>query len=668
MERPKAYLVCGLRVYKYIFVLDVYYLLMSASGSGYFLGSSLVTHDQATESTLSRISQTLTGGIPVSGSVEVSNLNEPHGVSGTVDVGNLANPHPISGTVIIGSGSVEVSNLNEPHGVSGTVDVGNLANPHPISGTVIIGSGSVEVSNLNEPHGVSGTVDVGNLGNPHPISGAVTITSGSVTVANLDDPHAVTANITQIAGTAIATGNGTNTGTQRVTIANDNDPLDVVASLDIARNDRDTVVWDGHFESSGDFTTDLRFEYVEDTTIGTITAAFEPTRKAVSISIATDSNVRGTLTSNQSFDVHNKRTTFYVNCSLNVETHASVFNQDNVQIRIHDNVAAGKGVKIQNGIGGILFVVEAHSGFVNVGSASFNIDVFDGTGASGITINWLAQNVHVIEFSESAIKYGISYMDTVYWGHSHDFGNGLKTAALATPMFVEYKIEATPTNTAFVNYFESVMVTQNQGQVMQTGKKLPGPDRVGVLMVGEEEQKDLTFQVKPIKINRRSQGIVTDPFVRNFQMYVLGDVILNYSDTGTAPLGVTDFSFTATTDTYVGRMIIQIQSGSSFDIDGYADIGDELDVGISLWKLPSGGSKEIYNAGYEIKSNGDWIIMGYDVTYHDFGSGKMLAVRSSFNKSGGFIKLSDGDAFGITVNDDFTDLTHHRFVIQYAIA
>jgi len=132
---------------------------------------------------------TPTGTGPTS-NVAVTNWPASLNVNGVVDIGNLPATQPVSGTVSIDnfptsqgatqgtvpwiidgtatvSGSVSVDNFPATQTVSGTVDIGNLPATQDVSGTVDIGNfpavQDVQVTNFPAIQTVSGTVGINNF-------------------------------------------------------------------------------------------------------------------------------------------------------------------------------------------------------------------------------------------------------------------------------------------------------------------------------------------------------------------------------------------------------------------------------------------------------------------------------------------------------------------------
>jgi len=138
----------------------------------------------------------------------------------------------------------------------------------------------------------------------------------------------------------------------------------------------------------------------------------------------------------------------------------------------------------------------------------------------------------------------------------------------------------------------------------------------------------------------------------------------NIDANGDYSLSQTDFKFTSTLDNVkITRLLVFIQDSGNFSADAY---GNNLTLtnGIKLYLKPSGGSKSYINGDLPVKTNSNWSALCYDITLNDFGVGdNSMAVRWTFSKATDLI-LDIGDEFGVDLNDSFTGLVHHYFVIQ----
>ena len=115
------------------------------------------------------------------------------------------------------------------------------------------------------------------------------------------------------------------------------------------------------------------------------------------------------------------------------------------------------------------------------------------------------------------------------------------------------------------------------------------------------------------------------------------------------------------------RIIVTIEDSGEFNTDLYGkDI--VLTNGISLMVRDESDTLLMdYTDDDPVHTNVEWAEYCYDVQYHDFGTGsanKFLNVRWTFERSGKFLSLSSGDYLEVSLNDDFTGLVAHRFLVQ----
>jgi len=113
------------------------------------------------------------------------------------------------------------------------------------------------------------------------------------------------------------------------------------------------------------------------------------------------------------------------------------------------------------------------------------------------------------------------------------------------------------------------------------------------------------------------------------------------------------------------RVIIQIEDSGSLDAGSYGN-GISLSNGITVTKQDSAGNVLIdLLDGVNVFTNGDWARYNYDLASTDFGSGaNYLHIRWSFNKTGSGIILQNQEKFVITLNDNFSGLNGHYFMMQ----
>lgn len=125
----------------------------------------------------------------------------------------------------------------------------------------------------------------------------------------------------------------------------------------------------------------------------------------------------------------------------------------------------------------------------------------------------------------------------------------------------------------------------------------------------------------------------------------------------------------------IARLIVYIEDGvtGKFDPGKYGDIA-ALPNGIKVQVRES--DDEVINDltnGHAIHTNGQWQQVCFDVSVLDNNSTMSLAVRWTYDKSipQGYgeeghtpIVLNPGQKFSVIVNDNFTGLLSHHFLVQ----
>ena len=121
-------------------------------------------------------------------------------------------------------------------------------------------------------------------------------------------------------------------------------------------------------------------------------------------------------------------------------------------------------------------------------------------------------------------------------------------------------------------------------------------------------------------------------------------------------IAMTEFKFTATETCYVHQLILFLDVPNNPEGDRYSGINGGLTNGIQIYYKSKSSSDKIYLA-----SANDHIDFGSwsHSTVGDFG----MQVKLDFNDGKTCIKLYEGGEFGVELNDDFSSLDFHRFVI-----
>ncbi len=133
----------------------------------------------------------------------------------------------------------------------------------------------------------------------------------------------------------------------------------------------------------------------------------------------------------------------------------------------------------------------------------------------------------------------------------------------------------------------------------------------------------------------------------------------------TGQLGVTDF-FTLAPEgkaVLLNRLIINY-TGMNLAIDGYGS-NSALVEGIQIGLVDSAGNTLIdFTAGEAIKTNNDWSKITDIVQMLTYKSlMQSMTIALDFSVFGDVIRLEKDLAFLVRLNDDFTDLTLHTFLL-----
>lgn len=116
----------------------------------------------------------------------------------------------------------------------------------------------------------------------------------------------------------------------------------------------------------------------------------------------------------------------------------------------------------------------------------------------------------------------------------------------------------------------------------------------------------------------------------------------------------------------INRMIVQIRDSGQFTASTYGAIA-ALANGIHIHVKDSGGIKVDLVDSLTIKTNAEWGRVCYDTQLISWGVGdSFILVRWTFGRSGTQIWLdnSRGDYLSADLNDDFTGLVSHYFMVQ----
>lgn len=112
----------------------------------------------------------------------------------------------------------------------------------------------------------------------------------------------------------------------------------------------------------------------------------------------------------------------------------------------------------------------------------------------------------------------------------------------------------------------------------------------------------------------------------------------------------------------IHRMMVKVEDSGAFDVESYGN-GITLTNGINVLREKNGVETAITST--PIYSNGDWSGHCFDTRVDTYGSGdNQLSARWSFDKFGGPIFLGVGDKIIVRLNDTFTGLVSHEFIVE----
>ena len=142
------------------------------------------------------------------------------------------------------------------------------------------------------------------------------------------------------------------------------------------------------------------------------------------------------------------------------------------------------------------------------------------------------------------------------------------------------------------------------------------------------------------------------------------NAIGNYSDaTGS---GVENFFYESKGYCHIHRMIVAIEDNTNMWASRYGG-GPTLTNGILVKVIDADGLTEIKDLTnfVPIKTNARWGALCYDVDLKTWGTGnELLLARWSFDRAGSPIRLEPGMSLRVILNDDFSILNDHRFMVQ----
>ena len=158
----------------------------------------------------------------------------------------------------------------------------------------------------------------------------------------------------------------------------------------------------------------------------------------------------------------------------------------------------------------------------------------------------------------------------------------------------------------------------------------------------------------------------TEPDDHIFQLLSNGSTTNAVGDYSSA---VEQFTFTVPSGRVaeIERMIIFLSDVGTFPSDKYG-YNVVLANGVRIYVRDANDDIILtLDAGHPITKNADWAAMCYDTNFISLGQGEdSLAVRWTFAKSGAplYLKGRNGHYLSVELNDDYTGLVEHHFLIQ----
>lgn len=117
----------------------------------------------------------------------------------------------------------------------------------------------------------------------------------------------------------------------------------------------------------------------------------------------------------------------------------------------------------------------------------------------------------------------------------------------------------------------------------------------------------------------------------------------------------------------LNRLMILIEDQKGFEAGNYGALAAALTNGIEIKAVNNDGITCDITDGIPITHNGHWAILAFDIDLKVWGSGEdLLIARFCLNGIGESI-IIDGDQggrFNVYLNDDFTGISEHYFMVQ----
>lgn len=137
-----------------------------------------------------------------------------------------------------------------------------------------------------------------------------------------------------------------------------------------------------------------------------------------------------------------------------------------------------------------------------------------------------------------------------------------------------------------------------------------------------------------------------------------------------------DYSSVATTAIYmpahgaivnISNLIVYIEDNGTIDAEVYGALASQLTNGIDVTLTDWEGNSTSLTADENIKTNGEWSKYAFGIERKAWGIGnEYIMARWDFEAFHKKLRFEGrlGEALNITLNDDFTGLVKHNFLIQ----
>lgn len=118
----------------------------------------------------------------------------------------------------------------------------------------------------------------------------------------------------------------------------------------------------------------------------------------------------------------------------------------------------------------------------------------------------------------------------------------------------------------------------------------------------------------------------------------------------------------------IARMMVEILDTNGFQAQEYGNLGSALTNGIQVCIIDDTGVVvDLTSRNDTVVTNAEWAMYCFDVKLNSWGAGdEQLAVRWTFDKAGSPLILEgkNNERLAVILNDNFTGLIKHHFVIQ----